>query len=96
MWKSVIKLSNDAIYLPHGQGIMENANTKAATNNPIPAAEMQAESELAEPLWAVISFDRREASGVSFDQAVGIIEDLDAKGVSGLCIVTNEAASRLS
>ena len=94
MWKSVIKLSNDAIYTP--EVIMENSNTKAALEDPIPGAEAQTQSDLVEPLWAVISFDRIEASGVNFNQAVGIVEQLESKGVSGLCIITNDAASRLT
>lgn len=74
---------------------MENAKMKAA-EDPIPDVNAQMESELAEPVWAVISFERREASGISFDEAVEIIKDLDDKGVSGLCIVTDDAASRIS
>lgn len=54
------------------------------------------ESELAQPRWSVISFDKLEASGILYAEAVSILETLDKKGVSGLCIIADEAAERVS
>jgi len=52
--------------------------------------------ELDEPLWSVVSFDQREAGGLTYSQAVHLMSDLDANDVSGLCIVTDAAAARSS
>jgi hypothetical protein len=52
-------------------------------------------SELDEPCWSVVSFDRREAAGLSYDQAFDLVSALDGRGIAGLCIVTDEAARRL-
>ena len=53
------------------------------------------ESELDMPIWSVVSFDRSEASGLSYAEAVQKMTELDAKRVSGLCIVTDATASRI-
>jgi hypothetical protein len=55
-------------------------------------AEMAA-SELDMPRWSVVSFDKLEASGLTYDAAAKMMEEKDAAGVYGLCIVTDEAAS---
>ena len=51
--------------------------------------------ELREPLWAVVSFEKREAGGLTYDEAAKKIKQLAKKGISGLCIVTDEAAERI-
>jgi hypothetical protein len=53
-------------------------------------------SELDAPIWSVLSFARQEASGLTYDEAVRKCGELDAASVAGLCIVTDEAASRIS
>lgn len=52
-------------------------------------------SELDEPRWSVISFERTEFSGLTYVQAVKKMSGLDSQGIAGLCIVTDEAAARL-
>ena len=52
-------------------------------------------SELDRPCWSVVSFDRREAAGLSYERALNVIKVLDDRGIAGLCIVTDEAAGRL-
>ena len=52
-------------------------------------------SEMEEPIWSVISFSQRQAGGLTYKQASDLIAELDAYDVSGLCIVTDEAASRM-
>jgi hypothetical protein len=54
-----------------------------------------AESELNEPIWSVISFERVEAVGLGYDEATGLLSELEDRGLPGLCIVTNEAAARI-
>lgn len=51
-------------------------------------------NELLLPIWSVISFEQREGSKLSYFDAVAMLETLEAKGVVGLCIVTDDAAAR--
>jgi hypothetical protein len=53
------------------------------------------ESELSEPRWSLVSFDSHEAGGLTYPQAIALMSELDAVGIAGLCIITDEAASRL-
>jgi hypothetical protein len=56
-------------------------------------------SELNERLWAVLSERGREAAGLTYEEAAVLVRELRAAGganggkVSGLCIVTDRAAS---
>lgn len=52
-------------------------------------------SELAAMSWSVVSFDRREAGNLTYEQAEAKIQELIAQKVSGLCIITDEAAERM-
>ena len=52
--------------------------------------------ELDQPRWSVVSFDKTEYRGLIYSQAVSLLIELDSRDISGLCIVTDEAASRLS
>lgn len=51
-------------------------------------------SELDEPCWSVVSFDRREAGGLTYRQAGALTALLDAHGINGLCVITDAAAKR--
>ena len=62
----------------------------------ISAVEETNESELGLPVWSVITFDRCAASGLTYTEAAEKLEKLKAEKVSGLCIVTDEVAARLS
>ena len=53
-------------------------------------------SELDEPRWSVVSFERTEASGLNYLQAERRLNEFDSQGVAGLCIVTDEAAARVT
>ena len=62
------------------------------------AHEQQTEamvSELEQPRWAVISFERREGDALTYQQAVQMLKELESQKVTGLAIVTDEAASRI-
>jgi hypothetical protein len=52
------------------------------------------ESELDLPLWSVVSFDKLEGANLTYATAYNLLEDLDSRKVAGLCLVTDEAASR--
>ena len=53
-------------------------------------------SELREDRWAVMSARGREASGLAYAKAAELVRELKGGGLSGLCIVTDAAAARLS
>ncbi len=52
-------------------------------------------SELDETSWSVVSFDQIEAGGLTYRQASELMQLLDSHGTSGLCLVTDKAASRM-
>jgi hypothetical protein len=52
-------------------------------------------SELNERRWAVLSERGREDAGLSYAEAAALIARLRGERVSGLCVVTNEAAARV-
>lgn len=51
--------------------------------------------ELNEPRWSIVSFDKLEADKLTYKQAADLMSVLDTHGISGLCIVTNEAAAHI-
>ena len=53
------------------------------------------ESELDEPIWAVVSFEKAEAMNLTYQEASDKLSELEDQGLPGLCIVTNQAAIRL-
>lgn len=65
-----------------------------------PAEDFESEnhipSELVEPIWSVVTYETVAASGLTYDEAEKLAERLKAERVSGLCIITDEAASRIS
>ena len=52
-------------------------------------------SELNEPRWAVLSERGREEAGLSYEEAARLIARLRTERLSGLCVITDAAASRL-
>jgi hypothetical protein len=59
------------------------------------AAETAEPNELDEPRWSVVSFERCEASHLTFAQAAEKMSELDAAGVAGLCLVTDDVGARV-
>jgi len=53
-------------------------------------------SELDKPIWTVVSFERAEASGLTYAEAAKKLSELEQQKVSGLCIITDEAAARVT
>lgn len=60
---------------------------KAAKNFP---------NELKERVWSVISFEKCEAENLTYAEAEQMLNELEAQNISGLCIVTDEAAGRIA
>jgi len=57
--------------------------------------EMTDVSELSEARWSVISFERCEADGLTYEQAIEKRGELERQKIAGLCIMTNDAAARI-
>jgi hypothetical protein len=53
-------------------------------------------SELNERRWAVQSEHGREAAGLTYEEAAVLVGRLRGEDTSGLCIITDEAASHLA
>ena len=49
-------------------------------------------SELGERRWAVLSERGSEAAGLTYEEAAALVGELRRSDVSGLCVITDEAA----
>ena len=70
----------------------------ALENEPAPAEAGSTEaskSELSENIWSVVTFGELAASGLTYQDAAQKMAQLSKENVSGLCIITDEAASRI-
>ena len=52
-------------------------------------------SELSERRWAVMSERGCEATRLDYAEAAGLVRRLRSEKISGLCVITEEAAARL-
>lgn len=52
-------------------------------------------SELHQPIWSVVSFEKIMKNNLTYDKASKKLEKLQSEKVSGLCIITDEASDRL-
>ncbi len=59
-------------------------------------SNIELSSELNELHWAVITFAGVAARSLTYAEALKQLENHDTQKVSGLCIVTDEAAARVS
>lgn len=53
-------------------------------------------SELKLPGWSIVTFEGVAMSGLNYEEALKWLTKLDEQKISGLCIVTDEAAARIS
>lgn len=75
--------------------MMEETGQKMSQTADEPTANAESASELLEPRWAVVSFERCEAIDLTYADAVKKMDELESQSVAGLCIVTNETAERM-
>ena len=71
--------------------VEEKENQAEAEENTV-----ESHHELREHFWSVVSFDKSEANGLTYSQAEQKLAELAAQKVSGLCIITDEAAARIA
>lgn len=53
-------------------------------------------SEINAPRWSVVSFEKRVAENLTYAAAAAKLKEIQTQKISGLCIVTDEAAARIS
>lgn len=53
-------------------------------------------SELSARRWALVSFEKCEVSDVTYAEAADRMAELEREHIPGLCIVTAEAAARMT
>jgi len=80
---------------------MSNEVKKALAEDKVAPAETVASdaaeprNDLNEPRWAVIGGGDRTVRHLTYEQAIECRNVLDAEGIFGLCIVTDETAERV-
>ncbi len=79
-----VKMENEKI---------EPEETPTAQENIASAEEVP--GELNAPRWSVVSFEKCVTGNLTYAEASDKLNELYAKKVSGLCIVTDEAAQRI-
>jgi hypothetical protein len=79
-------------------GEMQNASNKEKKDAATQAADSDDSfnSELRQPCWSVVSFEQLVAKSLTYEEAVRKIDELEKQRVSGLCLITDEAAERIS
>lgn len=60
------------------------------------ASDKKFSGELNAPDWSVVSFETCLASNLTYDKALKKMKQFKAKKISGLCIVTDAAAKRIT
>lgn len=52
-------------------------------------------SELNQPCWSVVTYKSVAVSHLTYEEASQWAEDLKKQGISGICVITDEAAARI-
>ncbi len=73
----------------------EQSERQANANLREEAATEDFSGDLNAPVWSVVSFDTRLARNLTYHAAIEKLNEFFAAKVSGLCIVTDEAAERI-
>ena len=80
---------------------LKSDETQAAANNESAAEEIAAAGEdsageLDRAYWSIVTFENVAATNLTYAEALEWMEKLKKENISGLCIVTDEAAARIS
>ncbi len=73
----------------------EISNESQIAQNKETAPAENSSSELKENIWSVVSFESVIANNLTYNEAREKLNRLAEKKVSGLCIITDEAAERI-
>ena len=77
---------------------LKNEAQNAQNKEVVPAETALKEnssSELSEKIWSVVNFESLVASNLSYEEANAKLKELAEKNISGLCVITDEAAGRI-
>ncbi|HEX8287841.1 MAG TPA: hypothetical protein VF556_07600 [Pyrinomonadaceae bacterium] len=75
---------------------LPNARSEEIVLNETDVSDANLTNELRKPLWSVVNFDGRVAENLTYEEAERKIAELQNQNISGLCIITDEAAQRIS
>jgi len=82
------------------EDIKEDDEMQTAQDNQVAGADSEfleaVRSGFSAPIWSVVSFDNCAASGLTYEEAMTKMAELRIENVSGLCIVTDDAAAKYS
>ncbi|HRH40790.1 MAG TPA: hypothetical protein PKY82_04035 [Pyrinomonadaceae bacterium] len=53
-------------------------------------------SELNQPCWSVVTYKSVAVSRLTYEEAAQWAEDLKKQGISGICVITDDAAARIA
>lgn len=76
--------------------LKEMPETKMSKEQTPPANETETTGELELANWSVITFEGVAVSNLTYAEARDWLGKLNGQKISGLCIVTDEAAARMS
>lgn len=68
---------------------------KRKNKNDANESPTETSNELNEARWSVVTFEQCAAKNLSYEQAERKLLELAEQKVSGLCIITDEAAERI-
>lgn len=74
---------------------VKNRKNKKSRETVSANSENAFSNELNAPVWSVVSFDERVAGNLTYAEAAAKLKNLAAERVSGLCVITDEAAARI-
>lgn len=74
---------------------MEVRSEENHTENDPPEDQINA-SEYAERRWSVVTYESIAVGNLAYAEALDWVRKLDEQKISGLCIVTDEAAARIA
>ena len=72
----------------------QNAQNKEVAPTEMVLGE-DSSSELSEKIWSVVSFESVAASNLTYGEANAKLKELAEKNISGLCVITDEAAGKI-
>ena len=73
----------------------KSSEAKSSNKEKKKAEKKEASSQLYEQSWSVVNFEACLASGLTYDEASEKLQKYAKENISGLCIITDEAAQRI-
>lgn len=75
-------------------GEMEAEKAENHPGNDLPENKINS-SGFSDRIWSVVTYESVAVGNLTYDEALDWVRKLDEQKVSGLCIVTDEAAARI-